>query len=297
MPASDISGLTQAIKARIIQKHDTEENWQKATNFVPKKGEIIVYDIDSNHTYERLKIGDGVTVVSSLPFLDPMLLNLENGTGVNALQQKKDAGYTGVAIKTKNPNAYALDNTLTDNEPIGATGDYASSFGGTSSAQGKRSHAEGTSTIAKGKYSHAEGDNSVALGHDSHAEGYTTVAKGQGSHAEGIVTQANGYASHAEGAATISSHECSHSEGCHTITSSDFQHVEGKYNADNSKAIHIVGNGNSDTDRKNAFEVLLDGRAKVQSAPIEDNDAVRKIELDKKITGTFVNEQMADMLF
>ena len=56
------------IKTRIIHKHDTEENWNKATNFIPRQGEIIVYDVDATHTYERLKIGDGVTNVNSLPF-------------------------------------------------------------------------------------------------------------------------------------------------------------------------------------------------------------------------------------
>lgn len=56
------------LNVRIINKHDTEENWVKATNFVPKQGELIVYDIDAMHPYERFKIGDGVTVVSSLPF-------------------------------------------------------------------------------------------------------------------------------------------------------------------------------------------------------------------------------------
>jgi len=56
------------INSRIIQKHDTEENWLKAVNFIPKKGEIIVYDIDSTHTQERFKIGDGVTLVTNLPF-------------------------------------------------------------------------------------------------------------------------------------------------------------------------------------------------------------------------------------
>lgn len=56
------------IKARIVHKHDTAENWGKATSFVPKQGEIIVYDIDSNYDYERFKIGDGVQNVNSLPF-------------------------------------------------------------------------------------------------------------------------------------------------------------------------------------------------------------------------------------
>ena len=58
----------QNIKSRIVHKHDTEANWIKATNFIPKQGEIIVYDVDSTHTYERIKIGDGATNVNSLPF-------------------------------------------------------------------------------------------------------------------------------------------------------------------------------------------------------------------------------------
>lgn len=57
------------INARIIHKHDTEANWNLATNFTPKQGEIIVYDVDATHAYERFKIGDGVTNVTSLPFV------------------------------------------------------------------------------------------------------------------------------------------------------------------------------------------------------------------------------------
>lgn len=54
--------------SRIIHKHDIETNWNKATTFIPKQGEMIVYDIDDLHDYERIKIGDGVTVVTELPF-------------------------------------------------------------------------------------------------------------------------------------------------------------------------------------------------------------------------------------
>lgn len=53
---------------RIVHKHDTSANWVKATGFVPKQGEIIVYDIDDTYDYERIKVGDGVTNVNSLPF-------------------------------------------------------------------------------------------------------------------------------------------------------------------------------------------------------------------------------------
>ena len=82
------------IKSHLIQKHDLEVNWNKATGFVPYKGQLIVYDIevdkDGNtlkdtegklllpegrtkpYTYERIKIGDGIHTVadSDLPFID-----------------------------------------------------------------------------------------------------------------------------------------------------------------------------------------------------------------------------------
>lgn len=53
----------------------------------------------------------------------------------------------------------------------------------------------------------------------------------------------------------------------------------GRYNSDKDNTIFEVGNGTSDTDRKNAFEVLSDGRAKVQSAPVDNDDVVRKADL------------------
>ena len=67
----------KTLKTRIIHKHDVELNWNKATNFIPKQGEIIVYDIDSIHSYERIKIGDGVTNVNNLPFVISTLTNDE----------------------------------------------------------------------------------------------------------------------------------------------------------------------------------------------------------------------------
>lgn len=59
----------KTLKTRIIHKHDVESNWSKATGFVPKQGELIVYDKDSNYDYERVKIGDGATNVNNLPFV------------------------------------------------------------------------------------------------------------------------------------------------------------------------------------------------------------------------------------
>lgn len=56
------------IASRIVLKHDIEANWNRAETFVPKKGEIIIYDIDDTYTCERFKIGDGKTAAINLPF-------------------------------------------------------------------------------------------------------------------------------------------------------------------------------------------------------------------------------------
>lgn len=60
--------IEKNINSRIVHKHDIESNWIKATNFIPKQGEIIIYDVDDNYSYPRFKIGDGLTLVNDLPF-------------------------------------------------------------------------------------------------------------------------------------------------------------------------------------------------------------------------------------
>ena len=55
----------KTLKARLLMKNDTATNWAKATNFIPKTGEIIVY----NENPPKIKIGDGKTKVNSLPFI------------------------------------------------------------------------------------------------------------------------------------------------------------------------------------------------------------------------------------
>lgn len=53
----------KTFQGRIVQKHDSSANWKKATNFIPLKGEIILYD-DLN----EIKIGDGITKINDLDF-------------------------------------------------------------------------------------------------------------------------------------------------------------------------------------------------------------------------------------
>ena len=61
---------TNTIKTRIQLKNDTETNWNKAENFIPKQGEVIIYSADESHPFFRLKIGDGNTKIKELPFIN-----------------------------------------------------------------------------------------------------------------------------------------------------------------------------------------------------------------------------------
>ena len=66
---------------RMQQKIDTAANWAKATNFVPKKGEIIVYSDGGGVGVPKIKIGDGTTVVGSLKFIES-----DGGLSAGAIQ-------------------------------------------------------------------------------------------------------------------------------------------------------------------------------------------------------------------
>lgn len=75
------------IQARIRQKVDTKANWDKATNFVPLKGEYIYYS-----DLHKVKVGDGVTKVGSLPFLADS--NSITGMYIGATNAKANAATT-----------------------------------------------------------------------------------------------------------------------------------------------------------------------------------------------------------
>lgn len=71
-------------QGRIVQKHDSSANWAKATNFIPLKGEIIIYD-DLN----KIKIGDGTTKVGNLKFSSCLP---DGGTAGDALVKSANDG-------------------------------------------------------------------------------------------------------------------------------------------------------------------------------------------------------------
>lgn len=101
---------TKNLKTRIQNKHDTEANWAKATTFKPLAGELIIYDKDSNNAKPRFKIGDGITTVTSLPFVaidyDSRITSIENTVDGLGTAAQKDVGFFATAAQgTKADNA------------------------------------------------------------------------------------------------------------------------------------------------------------------------------------------------
>ena len=103
------------ITSRIQQKHDTAANWANATTFIPKKGEIVIYDAEYNTSgvqtqAVRFKIGDGSRTINNLPFAlidyDNRITSLENTVDGLGTAAQKDVGFFATAAQgTKADNA------------------------------------------------------------------------------------------------------------------------------------------------------------------------------------------------
>lgn len=112
------------ITSRIQHKHDVAANWEKATNFIPKKGEIIIYDAEYNTngvetTPVRFKIGNGSATVNALPFAV-----IDYGSDIETLWQEVADNSTAIGTlqgtivpKTRKIN----DKTLSSDITLGAS--------------------------------------------------------------------------------------------------------------------------------------------------------------------------------
>ena len=56
---------TKYLNAKIINRRDTSTNWAETGNTVLDAGEIIVYT-----DLHKIKVGDGTSTISALPFID-----------------------------------------------------------------------------------------------------------------------------------------------------------------------------------------------------------------------------------
>ena len=130
---------------------------------------------------------------------------------------------------------------------------------------------------ATASYALAMGNNSTASGNYSFAHGYMTKVTTQHSAAFNYKSEATGTYTFAanNGKATAN---LSAAFGKATADA-EFQFAVGNFTKPNTNALFKVGNNKS----TNAFEVLTDGRATVQAAPINNTDVVRKLELATKL--------------
>lgn len=124
------------INSRIQQKHDVAANWAKATNFIPKKGEIIIYDAEYNASGEetqavRFKIGDGSKTVNNLPFAAIDYKSIKSINTNNTAAQEPNASEAIVGTGTINLHKVAKTGSYNDlsNKPT-----FVSSVNGSSGA-------------------------------------------------------------------------------------------------------------------------------------------------------------------
>lgn len=117
--------MAKTIQARVLQKTDTEANWNKATTFIPKLGELIIYSKDSTYNHPRFKVGDGSTTVVNLPFTEPFTtqtststnttftLNYTNNYKTFTYTPASNASLTLNATQANYPQDYNVDVDIT----------------------------------------------------------------------------------------------------------------------------------------------------------------------------------------
>ena len=103
------------MNTRIQHKHDTEANWNKALNFIPKIGEIIIYDIDENYNYSRFKIGDGIRTINNLEFSQADLAGYATEEYVNNTIPTKTSQLTNDSGFISNDDILDTNGTLKNN--------------------------------------------------------------------------------------------------------------------------------------------------------------------------------------
>lgn len=185
---------------------------------------------------------------------------------------------------------------------------------------GYNSHVEGSLNLSYGYNSHTEGTKNTTFGHYAHTEGSGNTNYGTINHMEGsgnkVSSTADVTTSHIEGTNNNVTNPCSnlHMGGVSNTGGADGAYVMGhnndvsstaRYSATFGKGLKatdedtivlgtynkvqqgtgrmlVIGNGTSDTARKNAVEIMRDGRVKLSKAPEENDDAVRLWELHSK---------------
>ena len=251
--------------------------YQAATNWKTFASKIVGDNIylsfvrfnQKNKEYISKKVDEKVDELSAAA-------NLENGTGAGSLVQKTVSS-SGVpyANEASGSGAVAMGKKVkSKGNATFVTGQENEALAGTSG-----SFTSGRLNVNRGSYNITGGENNannnswnlvigkgnaVSDGRFGIVSGLDNVFTGLGSDENSAVSMLGKnlyvqYSMPSDGALLI-----------------------GRYNRvqNNPGRLFIVGNGTSPDDRKNAFEVLEDGRAKIQTTPQDTNDVTNKGYVD-----------------
>lgn len=343
--------MNKTLKSRIQNKRGTDAEWKLATNFVPLKGEQVVYEADSDNESPRIKIGDGNTNVNSLPFAEDVarlssipnsatvrsanfamegeggtvgnqtyeykalgwaeddVLNLEDGEGEYSIKQKEAdistggsdrSNYTygranaafGHKNRTYQRDSFAFGGGNIVGDPSGDTNAYTF----TVVIGESNTNIKTRSSLVVGNTNNGTCQSSIIVGSNNTSNnGANTATFGGSNHNNASFSLCSGFTNSVDDTASYSFiggkncniyHENSFVFGDHVRSTNKNTFSIGRYNGNNPSALFAVGNGHAKTGSetsdiyKTAFEVLQDGRAKVQSAPKDNDDVIRKQELD-----------------
>lgn len=93
--------LDKYFNVRIKLRNDSYQNWNSKENFIPYDGEVIIYDrIDAveaiktgldQKDFQLIKIGDGVTKLSDLPFINDFYTKEEIDEFLKEIQDQIDS--------------------------------------------------------------------------------------------------------------------------------------------------------------------------------------------------------------
>lgn len=125
--------MSSIINTRIQSKHDTTENWNKASGFIPKAGEIIIYDdyeiktqaveiqgevVNETIWIPNIKVGTGNAYVQDLPFVNETVRDilLEHIHNQNIHVTLSDKQFWNNKINID--DAYAQINRKLENETL-----------------------------------------------------------------------------------------------------------------------------------------------------------------------------------
>ena len=285
---------TKTLNTRIIQKHDIEANWKKATNFTPMKGEVIIYDaglIEDGKPevvdYIRIKIGDGETLVSDLPFFggqidfkapdeipegyivpEGTIMLIPNTVTVESVEED---GVTPVMITQTFYSAKAgaglpIEETtyianLRAGDGWGSVVQVEATTEGDMNDDGTKyinPIATGARSVALGKYTTAEGNNSVVIN-------YNNIATKNGEHgfAAGQANTVNAIGSFAAGHRNTNNGAHSAVFGGANTNNATHGFILGKYNnlGEDAEGTFITGAYNT----SNTPNQIVGGKYNVES--------------------------------